>query len=103
MPWCYGNSGGYGRYMERRTQPIHGPDPEAARPKPKRPPNRSRPVECVEGGCVYPSAAAAARAISQTAGGSSIRSACAGKQQTAYGFHWRWADQSKGGKPDARE
>lgn len=100
MPWCYGNSGGYGRFLERRSQPLDVPAPKAEPEPAKKKSHRPRPVECVESGEIYTSPSAAAAAQPRYADGRKIRGACQVPGKTAYGCHWRWADEMAGGKSD---
>ena len=62
MPYCYANGGGYGRFIERRAQPVEVPSGPEALPLVSMRDSR-RPLMCVETGAVYPPAAAAARAV----------------------------------------
>lgn len=52
----------------------------------------SIPVLCVETGVVYPSAAAAAKAVSTSA--ARISECRRGKRHTAGGYHWRYTDEA---------
>lgn len=84
MPYCYGNGGGYGRFLERREQQL-------ATPKEGR-----RAVVCVDTGEVYLSCNAAA----QVMGGNSymresIRQCCNHERPEAYGLRWEWSEPGK--------
>ena len=96
MPWCYCDSGGYGRFLERRSQPLSAPDPEPGPEPSKKGSHRPRPVECVETRELYASPTAAAAAQPRCADGRKIRGACFRPETTAYGFHWRFADAPVG-------
>lgn len=103
MPWCYCDSGGYGRFMECRSQPLPAPTPEPKPDPSNKKSRRPRPVECVETGELYTSPTAAARAQPERVDGRKIRGACYHPDTTAYGFHWRFADGLVGkGAADAR-
>ena len=92
MPWCYCDSGGYGRFLERRSQPLSAPEREPDPEPSKKTSHRPRPVECVETRELYASPTAAAAAQPRCADGRKIRGACFRPETTAYGFHWRFAD-----------
>ena len=52
---------------------------------------RGKPVVCVETGVVYPSQLAAEKATGFTG----IHKVCRGRQYTAGGYHWRYAEESE--------
>ena len=52
---------------------------------------RGKPVICVETGVVYPSQLAAEKATGFTG----IHKVCRGRQYTAGGYHWRYAEESE--------
>lgn len=86
MPYCYGTGGGYGRYLERREQPI-GLEPK------KDVPPKERPVVCKETGEVFDSAQKAEYLLTSRPGatGASILRCCNGKSSQACRMHWRFA------------
>ena len=53
----------------------------------------SKPVLCVETGCVYPSGNEAGRQTGYSASG--ITACCRGKHQTIGGYHWVFANKEK--------
>ncbi len=98
MPWCYCNSGGYGRFMERREQPLaESPDPADRQAEGSQPANRA--VECVEDGLWFASTAEAGKAMDGSGAARKIRAACFDPEKVAFGRHWRWSDQEG---PDGR-
>lgn len=50
--------------------------------------SRSKPVICLETGKIYPSLKEVQRQLGFSQG--NISNVCNGKQQTAYGFHWKY-------------
>lgn len=78
MPYCYGNSAGYGRYMERREQPLANPE------------KGRRAVVCVETGEAYlnPTRAASVYRCEPSA----IRDCCDHKRPKAGGLSWEWSE-----------
>ena len=104
MPICYGNSGGYGRFIERVSQPIAVDE----RPKPKgkqirksdsKPVIRNRGVRQVETGVEFKSANAAAMAIlvgttyDPLTAAKQIRKCCRGERMTWHGCRWEYVDE----------
>ncbi len=83
MPIAYGNSGGYGRFLERAAQPIVKEE-------------QPRPILCLNNGRVYDTVEAAAREVAGMewkSAARSIKQALEGKQTLARGRRWIWADQ----------
>ena len=79
--YCYANSGGKGRYIERRAQPPADPSKER------------RAVVCVDSGEVYwnvTQAASVYRCAPKT-----VRDCCEGKRERAGGQRWEWSEPGK--------
>ncbi len=62
MPYCYATGGGYGRYLERRRQPIVELEKLEDLPLVKVR-TKGAKIVCVETGAVYDNTLAAARAV----------------------------------------
>ena len=86
MPYCYGTGGGYGRYLERRKQPIGLAPKKGLQPE-------ERPVICKETGEVFDSAHKAEYFLTGRPGatGATILRCCKGKASQACRMHWRFA------------
>lgn len=92
MPYCYANGGGYGRFIERRPQPVVELSEVESLPLVAMR-NDMRPVVCVETGVVYNSVSDAANAVVRHGQAArSIRQKIASAVSTgerANGFRWR--------------
>lgn len=92
MPYCYGSGGGYGRFLERRPQPVVEPSKFESLPLVAMR-NDMRPVVCVETGVVYGSVSEAAKAVirhgqaTRTIRQKITSAVCTGER--ANGFRWR--------------